>query len=115
MIPLICPADREKLAAASFTRDFIDTNVSYFVGLETTEDEPCTFLTGDRSLAANGQRLRPGLFAMSTNSVLTWTSDLHRDRGNIGLADASVHLRDQAGLLKAVRESELANNRLAIP
>lgn len=112
---LICPADREKVGVASFVRAFSDTNVSYFVALDAEEIMPQSFLTGDRNLATNGQRLRPGLVGMSTNTALTWTSDLHRDRGNIGFADGSVRLLDQAGLLQAIRASELATNRLAIP
>jgi type II secretory pathway pseudopilin PulG len=112
---LVCPADREKVAAQGFDKGFSDTNVSYFVGLDAGETGPGQFLTGDRNLATNGQRLSPGLFTMSTNSVLTWTSDLHRDRGNIGSADGSVQFLDQAGLLQATRASELATNRLAIP
>ena len=112
---LLCPADRAKIAAEGFSKGFSDTNVSYFVGLDATEDNPASFLTGDRNFATNSQRLPLGLFVMSTNSLLTWTSDLHRNRGDIAFTDGSVQLLDQARLLNAVRESASATNRLAIP
>jgi competence protein ComGC len=113
---LVCPADREKVIAPGFGNDLSDTNVSYFVGLDATVDDPTSFLVGDRNLATtNSQRLPPGLFVMGTNSLLTWTGDFHRGRGNIGSADGSVQFLDRAGLLTAIRESRLATNRLAIP
>ena len=112
---LVCPADRERVAATSFARNFSDANVSYFVGLDATADDPTSFLSGDRNLATNSHRLPPGLFVMSTNSLLTWASDFHRSRGNIAFADGSVQFLDQAGLLKAVRNLAFATNRLATP
>ncbi|HYT61936.1 MAG TPA: hypothetical protein VEL06_17280 [Haliangiales bacterium] len=44
-----------------------------------------------------------------------WTKEIHQQSGNLLLDDGSVQPVDSAGLQKALRDSGVATNRLAIP
>ncbi len=88
---LVCPRDKAKVGAATFSSGLSDTNVSYFVGTDAKETDPQMFLSGDRNLASHGQPIKPGLFVLTTNNTsMSWTKAVHRFCGNVGLADGSV-------------------------
>jgi prepilin-type processing-associated H-X9-DG protein len=100
---LYCPSDPDRFAAWNFT----GTNsgclawngnyaVSYFVGLDATLDRPWMHLLGDRNVTGLESQLCPPTF---TGNVVTWLmpsnhpgwdTSIHRNRGNIALADGSV-------------------------
>lgn len=112
---LVCPADKRKIAAANFDSGFTDANVSYFLGFDASDELPQTLLSGDRNLAAGGLPLGRGLFPLTTNTVLSWTTAIHNSCGNICLADGSVQTLNSARLAEAARNQGLATNRLALP
>lgn len=111
---LVCPADRTKSSAKTFHRAFTDANVSYFVGLDATDVQPQVLLSGDRNLAV-GRPLPPGVFRLTTNTLLEWTRAVHGSCGNLALADGSVRFYDSSNLTLAVRNQGIPTNRLAIP
>jgi hypothetical protein len=111
---LVCPADKAKRSARNFRSALTDANVSYFVGLDANDVQPQVFLSGDRNLAV-GRPLQTGLFRLTTNTPLEWTSAMHGYCGNIGLADGSVQFFDSSNLAVAVRNQGIGTNRLAIP
>jgi len=51
----------------------------------------------------------------TTNQPVGWTKEIHQQSGNLLLDDGSVQPVDSAGLQKALRDSGVATNRLAIP
>ena len=51
---LTCYADAEHHPATNWTTDFGNKNISYFVGLDASEDDPDSILTGDDNFAING-------------------------------------------------------------
>ena len=112
---LVCPADKDKVVAGRFDSRFTDKNVSYFLGLDSTDDAPNGFLSGDRNFAANGQALAKGLFTLTTNTPLNWTTAIHNSCGNILFADVSVRQLDCQELADGVRNQGLATNLLALP
>jgi hypothetical protein len=112
---LVCPADKQKIAAKTFGSEFSDANVSYFLGVDAADESPQSFLSGDRNLAADGQRVSKGLFPLTTNMALSWTTAIHGSCGNICLADGSVQLLNSVRLADAARNQGLATNRLALP
>ncbi len=115
---LVCPQDAAKTVAAKFSRDFSDTNVSYFVSVDALDLYPRTLLSGDRNLGFDNQPLKPGLFTLTTNNpTLSWTKALHNSCGNVLFADSSVQFLGSKQLATAARDPEgnLATNRLAIP
>jgi hypothetical protein len=117
-----CPEDEKRSYAANWNA-LSDANVSYFVVPEADETIPQLWLSGDRNLATNNMPLKPGLFTMPTNRVMSWTAQIHEHRGNLGLADGSVQQPSSAQLQRfansALRDyydaTTNASFRIAIP
>jgi len=124
---LFCPADKGRAQATTFTsntkQSFGSSNLSYFIGLDASQDLPGTFLAGDDNLLVGGTQIsphrgaapKPGILSLRTNDPVTWSTARHDKAGNIGLADGSVQGFAMAGLRKALTESGLTTNRLAMP
>ncbi len=123
---MVCPSDRHKVAATDFAADLWDGRaggdgntkgpnrknmaLSYFVGLDATENQPLAILTGDRNLG-NGRGAGysdpprppadlycctetikgPGGRLSSADSVGWSDKRAHNSNGNIGLVDGSAH------------------------
>jgi prepilin-type processing-associated H-X9-DG protein len=111
---LVCPADTQRKAAANFTADFSGTHLSYFVGLNADESHPSALLSGDRNIT-NGLKPMGGVLEVTTNQNAGWTSELHNQAGNVGLADGSVQQLNNSGLSKLVENTGWATNRLLFP
>jgi prepilin-type N-terminal cleavage/methylation domain-containing protein len=128
---LLCATDRERNTAHDWA-SLTDNNLSYFVGYEVDETRPQSLLSGDRNVsgAANNQtcgvlsRIWQGLGyppnsakATAITSASTWTKDIHKHAGHLGLADGSVHLTMDASLRKqaAASDEENGNNHARLP
>jgi competence protein ComGC len=113
---LICPADVNRVPATNFMTDFNSSHISYFVGVDVTNEDPAQrVLCGDDNFLINGSPIKSGLVQYPTNTPIAWGSDRHKLVGNLGLADGSVLELSIAGLQTAFLQSGLAINRLAIP
>jgi len=112
---LICPEDKQRIAATNFTTDFNNSRVSFFVGLDADVTKTSMLLSGDRNLTANGIVVRSRLVTLTTNSVAGWTSQIHSNCGNIGLSDGHVEQVTAAGLQKLIAKTGVATNRLVLP
>jgi prepilin-type processing-associated H-X9-DG protein len=112
---LVCPADDKSVWATNFTTDFSSKNISYFVGLDADQTHPQRILSGDDNFEIGGVPVKSGLFGISTNTRIAWTSARHKYAGNIGFADGSVQEVTTGDLQNALRQTGLATNRLAIP
>jgi prepilin-type N-terminal cleavage/methylation domain-containing protein/prepilin-type processing-associated H-X9-DG protein len=115
---LHCPEDTKHIAATDFSIGFSDANISYFFGLDTSENNPQALLAGDDNFAVNGKPVRPGILNLSTNAPVTWTKERHNGAGNIGLADGSVQAVTGAGLNATIANGVATNSsavRLVIP
>ena len=111
--PLNCPEDKKR----TMTRDFAQLtpkNLSYFLGLDAAEGRPNTILTGDRNLCINTRSVR-GLVQITNSSTVTWSPDIHKGQGNLGLADGSAYQVTDQLLQKALQNSTITTNRFAIP
>lgn len=109
---LVCPADATRVAASPFTNQM---PVSYFLGVNATKEQPQAFLTGDSNLLLDGTNVSPGLIALGTNLPLAWSAKMHRNQGNVGLADGSVQGLTMSRLREALQNSGDATNRIAVP
>ena len=107
-----CPAD-DRLAVVDW-QSLSNTNISYFIGLDAQETRPDMLLSGDRNLAVDG-KLLSGVVALGTNSAVTWTRAIHREAGNIALADGSVQQVTTELLRQQLMKSGDATNRLVFP
>jgi len=117
---LICLGDANRyysIDLKSSIADVADTNISYFVGLDASLNNPNSILAGDRHLQAGGEPIKPGLFAVTPNLSLGWTKELHPSlrQGNILFADGHVEFLNTKGVNWALRNQNAATNRLAIP
>jgi len=112
---LVCPADADRQYAWSFTSNFNNSAISYFVGVDAVDTQPQMFLIGDRNLSCNGTNLNCGLHEIWTNSPIAWTEQLHVKQGNVALADGSVQGLSNNKLREGLRATGVATNRLAIP
>jgi prepilin-type processing-associated H-X9-DG protein len=125
---LLCPEDTCRVRATDFST-LNSSNISYFVGLDVTnETNPQMFLSGDDNFAIGGFPVKSGALELSTNTPVTWTSlrhiaynshfwttAKHKFVGNIGMADGSVQQVTTDGLQMALQQTGVATNRLAIP
>jgi prepilin-type processing-associated H-X9-DG protein len=111
---LVCPADKKRKVATSF-RAVQQGNISYFVGLDTTELQPDALLVGDRNLTTNGRPVKPGLVELTTNLDVGWTSEMHNLQGNVAMGDGSVQQFSGPRLTQALRGTGQTTNRLAVP
>ena len=96
---LRCFSDAQRTPATNFA-GLRNSNISYFVVPEADETVPDLWLSGDRNLATNNGALSSGLFTMPTNLEMSWTSQLHINKGNICFADGSVQQFGSAGTLQ---------------
>ena len=111
---LACPADT-RTAAANFSK-LNNQNVSYFVGLEASDEFPTRFLDGDRNLTAS---LAPesGILKLVPGQPVSWTETMHVNQGNVGLSDGSVQQLSSSSLQNALQVSGEPTNawRIALP
>lgn len=112
---LVCPEDSARIPAKSFATNFDDSKISYFVGLDASDSMPQMFLTGDRNLATNGVSIHRGILELTTNQIAGWTQAIHKNQGNVGMADGSTQGFSNHALNEALQNTGVATNRLAIP
>jgi prepilin-type N-terminal cleavage/methylation domain-containing protein len=110
-----CRLDKVKQVATS-TKDLRDENVSYFINVTATINNPShTILAGDRNLQASGQPVKPGLFELTTNVEMSWTHDLHLRGGILAFTDGHVQFIKTNDLNSFIRSQPLATNRFCVP
>ncbi len=93
--PLIlhCPSDVKKKAAASWVKVTGDANVSYFIGLNSTEDQPQNILLGDSNVIGGTGGFDPSWSKFLGSSIdAKWDRTVHFLRGNLALADGSMRV-----------------------
>ena len=98
----------------AFDATFSDSNVSYFVGLDSDESKPTSILSGDRTITTNGF-LTAGFLTISANSRVRWAKGLHTDVGNIAQGDGSAHQMSAAALQTFIQQKAEMPARLIIP
>ena len=110
---LICPEDSRK-PATNFGAEFSSNNVSYFVGLDASEEDPESLLSGDRNIT-NGIPLNNGLLLLPTNFPAGWNQQFHNGIGNVSLGDGSVQILRSTRLWQQFCAAGTATNRLMMP
>jgi prepilin-type processing-associated H-X9-DG protein len=111
---LICPADT-RTVAYNFAR-LKNQNVSYFIGLDAQEEFPQRLLDGDRNITGAAEP-ENGILKLVPGSPVSWTTAIHNNQGNVGLADGSVQQYSSSALREALRNSGDPTNtwRIALP
>jgi hypothetical protein len=112
---LVCPADKDRVAAASFRVPLKAKNVSYFIRLDIRVNNPQEILFGDDNLELRGRRVKPGLLELASSTPLVWSAGRHRLCGNVALNDGSALGVNNPGLASYLYSTNLVAARLAIP
>jgi prepilin-type processing-associated H-X9-DG protein len=112
---LLCPADNRTLPKNASFAGLQNTNLSYFVGLDTDETYPSMLLSGDRNLETNGVAVGSGLLVLKQTNGLGFTAKIHNRAGNVGLADGSVQQVSIPYLQQLVSRSGTNVTRIAVP
>jgi type II secretory pathway pseudopilin PulG len=112
---LVCTEDSAHFATNLFS-DLTNTNISYFVGIDVTNDlNPNLIISGDANFEIGGMPVKSGLSEMSSGPPVRWSATRHITYGYIGLADGSVQSANNSSLTNWFQRTGLATNRLAIP
>lgn len=112
---LVCPQDKQHIAATNFTTGFSSANISYFVTLDAGDSYPQMTLAGDDNLVVNGKPVQPGILNLVTNATVGWTMERHHGAGYVAFFDGSVAQINSATLQQAFQPTVTATNRLVIP
>jgi hypothetical protein len=112
---LICPKDEKRPEATNFA-SLTAKNISYFASLTAEETNAAMWLAGDRNLLVNGKAVT-GLLALTTNTPLAWSKEMHVEQGDICMGDGSVQQFSNSRLWQSLRgnEQEVGTNWLAVP
>jgi hypothetical protein len=116
---LRCPAEGNRPKASSWDQLTNNTaGLSYFTGLNASEFQPQSILSGDRNLTTNG-RPAMGVISISSSTVFGFTRELHLTYGYIGLGDGSAQQVTGTSLGKqiqaALQSTNVAALRFSIP
>jgi len=112
---LVCPGDKNRWPAPSFSTPLSSSNISYFINLDSSEANPQAVMTGDDNLEIRGVRVKSGLLTFSSNTPIAWTAERHGLSGNLGMADGSVQGANSSTLKIWLSSTNSAPIRLAIP
>ena len=109
----VCPSDK-RIAAERFAI-MDDTNVSYFIGVDTKEHKMGMMLAGDRNLTG-GRPNRDCPIAKVNNVTMefarkdvtnaSWTAAIHRSVGNVTIGDSSAHQVSRRGVQDILASSD---------
>ena len=111
---LICPADKTRAPAKHFL-ELANTNLSYFIGLDASETDPQSVLSGDRNIT-NGFTPKNGMLELMTNQLVGWTEEIHKSQGNLALGDGSVQQVNNARFRSEILPNTgFATNRILLP
>jgi len=116
---LICPTDKKKKFVATNFSVLTDRNVSYFFNLDAAPRLTNSFTIGDRHLEADRKPVWPGLFTLTTNMAVGWTTELHHNgsgprMGVMAFVDGHAEVI-KSDLTRSIRRQTLVTNRLAVP
>ena len=111
---LLCPLDKERSFATNWVH-FQSTNFSYFVGLDSLDIYPQSFLSGDPDLTVNGNPVTKGHWALTTNMTVGWAGTLHGNAGNVLFGDGRVDRLMNSMLQQQIALTGFETNRVVIP
>ena len=87
---LIYPVDNRQPATNWVSLS--SANISFFIGLNSSSNEPRAILSGDRNVTIDSRRANSGRIRIATNSILGWDSTQHHYLGNLCMGDGSVQI-----------------------
>lgn len=119
---LSCPVDNRRATynhwQSVMTNDR-NRAISYTVGLDATEEEPNSILSGDRNLSLDGLPVGMSVLSMRAGDRIEFMPDRHGRAGQLLLGDGSVQQVSSARLnewmTNAVESSKARKIRIVVP
>ena len=105
---VLCPGetDRNRILAKNFSQ-FSNSNLSFFIGTTVTNEcTPNMILSGDHNVT-NGASIKNAVLNLTPNQPVGWTTEMHKNAGNIALADGSVQQVSRVGLQTLVDSPQI--------
>jgi hypothetical protein len=116
----VCPTDPARTVATNQAK-ILNENVSYFVGLDGTTNNPAyVILTGDRHLKAGEMAVPHGLFVYSNAVTMNWTLELHgnnpsKPTGVMSFDDGHCEVVFGTNTDRVFKNEGLTTSRFAVP
>lgn len=110
---LTCSSDPLRRRVSRF-ENLTNKSLSYFIGLDASETQPQSILSGDRNISTNDS-LMSGILTLARNSPVRWTKHNHNGSGNMGLGDGSAQQANTTNLQTQIGRSPYFPVRLEIP
>jgi prepilin-type N-terminal cleavage/methylation domain-containing protein len=107
---LACPTDVERPPLTNWSDLKSVQQLSYFLGADSTETLPQTFMAGDRNLMTNGASIGLGVRKLGPDADLAWDNSMHQQQGNAVMGDGSVQQLSSARLREQLRASRPGTN-----
>jgi hypothetical protein len=108
-----CPGDT-RTVATSFAC-LLNSNVSYFAGLDAMEKVPDMLLAGDRNVMVRGMTVSPGFISITNTNGVGWSKKIHNESGDVTLADGSAQKFSSPQLQQHLLKTGTNVNRLVFP
>ena len=109
---LSCPSDTTRSRTAEWA-SFGNSNLSYFVGIDSNETNAMALLAGDRDIARlSGSS---GIVAFSNSAQIGWSGKVHPNAGNVAFADGSVQQLSTVSIQSYFTTNTPPVIRLALP
>ena len=108
-----CPSD-DRQPATNFA-SLVNSNVSYFVGLDANEEMPKMLLAGDHNVVIKGITVSSGFLGITNTNAVGWSKKIHNLSVNVTMADGSAQKLSVEQLEQAIGETGTNVNRLVFP
>lgn len=109
---LTCPGD-SRIPARSWSL-LTDSNISYFVNVDSEEVMPNRVVFGDR-LIVSSDPPKNGMVTLATNGTYGWEQGIHNGHGTLSRGDGSVQQFISAELTKELTRKENIGSRIQLP
>jgi len=114
---LLCPRHYTLGAEATNWASLGPQNISFFVGIDGSETNGDSILSGDTGFTIDGVEAKPGFLRLTAISRVVYPKDLHTKPNavNICMGDGSVPQIGAKDLPKLLTKSGVATNRFILP
>lgn len=108
---LICPEDKERSYATNFSSSLTDTNLSYFLNIDSIDGNGSLLVCGDRNLT-NRPIAGSRFINITKDTTIAWTEEIHSEKGNVCFGDGSAGLYVNQNVSAVIRLAAGMTNRL---
>lgn len=111
---LACPSDSEKIPTVNF-ETLSDSNISYFIGVDTKENKIGMLLAGDRHLEGASPNkscpiadIKKAAYEITRTRIprIYWSNIIHKGVGIVTIGDSSAHIVNTSKIQAILKASD---------